>query len=206
MRRANDHPWQTGRNSAPLETRGFTLIELMVTIAVLAILLAIAFPSFTGIINGNRLSAASNEWLATLQIARMESVRRNTRVVICPSTDGSTCSGTSWQRAIAFVDVNRDGASDGGVETVLRDTTVAAPVAVSVSPAISGATPANRITLRPDGLAHPGNASTVLTSKIGLCIVTTQPLRNARQVSLGGSRVSVDLPLTSSACAIPANT
>ncbi|MGH8076523.1 MAG: GspH/FimT family pseudopilin [Lysobacter sp.] len=184
---------------------GFTLIELMVTVAVLAVVLAIAFPSFRGLINANRLAAASNEWLATLQIARMEAVRRNQRVVICPSTNGTSCAGTSWQRVITFVDTNRDGAAAGPTETVLRETTVDAPVVISVSQAISGATPAHRITMRSNGLAHPGNASTVLTAKMGVCLVASQPAQNARRISLSGSRVSVDDPETSTPCAVPGN-
>lgn len=207
MQRAHSHSKRSSRSGAAARTHGFTLIELMVTVAVLAVVLAVAFPSFRGIMNSNRLSAASNEWLATIQIARMEAVRRNARVVICPSTNGTSCSGASWQRVVAFVDADRDGVADGGdTEPVLRDTSVNAPVVISVSPAISGATPAHQITMRPDGLAHPGNASTVLESKIGVCIVDSQPEQNARRVSIFGSRVSVDAPLTSTDCATPENT
>lgn len=206
MQRAHGHAEWSSQAGMCVRTHGFTLIELMVTVAVLAVVLAVAFPSFRSITNSNRLSAASNEWLATIQVARMESVRRNARVVICPSINGTTCSGASWQRAITFVDSNRDGVVGGGTETVLRDTSVSAPVVISVSAAISGATPAHQITMRPDGLAHPGNASTVLTAKIGVCLVASQPVQNARRISISGSRVSVDAPLISTTCATPENT
>lgn len=205
MQRAGTPPSRSDRVRNGRRAHGFTLIELMVTIAVLAVVLAMAFPSFRGITNANRLSAASNEWLAIAQIARMEAIRRNGRVVICPSTNGTSCGGTSWQRVITFVDLNRDGAAGGAGETVLREATFDAPVLVSVSPAISGATPANRITLRSNGLAYPGNSSTILSAKIGVCLIASQPAQNARKISLSGSRVSVDAPLTSAACSPPAN-
>ena len=67
--------------------RGMTLIELMITISLLAIVIAIGLPSFTGAINGSRLSSAANELSSALQVARAEAVRRNRSVVLCRSDD-----------------------------------------------------------------------------------------------------------------------
>lgn len=87
-----------------LSQPGFTLIELLVTIAVLAILIAAAVPSFTSLINANRLSTQANEMVATLQMARSEAVRLNTSVVVCRSTDGATCAAAGrWDRWITRV-------------------------------------------------------------------------------------------------------
>ena len=71
---------------------GFTLIELVVTMAVLAILVTLATPSFTSIMNNNRLTSNANEMLTTLQSARMEAVRRNARVVICRNDTPDTAT------------------------------------------------------------------------------------------------------------------
>src|SRR3546814_19233482 len=78
---------------------GFTLIELMVTISVLAILMMLAVPSFTSIINSNRLTAQSNEVVAALQLARMEAIKQNRRAIVCRSATGTTCANApgAWR-------------------------------------------------------------------------------------------------------------
>lgn len=74
---------------------GFTLIELMVTISVLAILLGVGVPSFQATIQGNRISTSANDLVAALQFARSEAVRRGVNVTVCSSNDQATCSG-AW--------------------------------------------------------------------------------------------------------------
>jgi len=85
---------------------GFSLVELMVTIAVLAILLAIGIPSFASLIAANRLTSATNELVASLQTARTEAIRRNARITVCPAAPTATaCSGTAWRDGwMVFVD------------------------------------------------------------------------------------------------------
>lgn len=79
------------------EITGFTLVELLVAMAVLAILLTIGIPSFTNLVTNNRATTATNELLAALQYARSEAVRQNARVDICSSTNQDTCSNAdAW--------------------------------------------------------------------------------------------------------------
>jgi type IV fimbrial biogenesis protein FimT len=75
--------------------RGFTLIELMVTVAIMVILAAVATPAMQGLLNVNRLNGAAGELTAAMQLARSEAVRRNARVTVCGSADGASCSA-SW--------------------------------------------------------------------------------------------------------------
>lgn len=78
-------------------TRGFTLIELMVTIAVLAIVIAIAAPSFTSVIQSNRTTALHHEILGAIQLARSEAVKRRKEVVVCRSENMTDCAnGADW--------------------------------------------------------------------------------------------------------------
>jgi type IV fimbrial biogenesis protein FimT len=178
---------------------GYTLVELLAVIVIIAVVAAIAFPSFQAMANGNRLTSGTNEVVATLQMARLEAIRRNTRVVVCSSTDGTSCNGAgNWSRMIAFVDTDRDGVPDVG-EQVVRDTTVPGPAVVNASAAVTS----NKISFRPDGVARAGTSTTILNGRLGVCIVTTKPPLNARNVAVAGSRISVAAPLTSASCAAP---
>lgn len=98
-------------------SQGFTLVELMVTIAVAAILAAIAFPSFQSTIRSNRMATSSNEILGAIALARTEAVRSTNRAQLCASANGAACSGADWNAGI-LVQVDNDG--NGSFETAVR--------------------------------------------------------------------------------------
>ncbi|WP_303638583.1 MULTISPECIES: GspH/FimT family pseudopilin [Stenotrophomonas] len=100
-------------------SNGFTLVELMVTIAVVAILSTLAYPSFQSTIRSNRVTTINNEIIGLVNLARSEAVRSNRGGGICGSSDGSTCDGTWSGGMLAFADADRDGQLSSG-ETVLR--------------------------------------------------------------------------------------
>ena len=90
---------------------GFTLIELMIVVILVALFASISFPTFKDSIDRNRRLSALDNTLALLAKARTASITRHARVAICPSTDQATCNGSNWEAgAIAFVD---DGAGTG---------------------------------------------------------------------------------------------
>ena len=78
--------------------KGFTLIELMVTLAVLAIVLGLAVPSFSSMLQDNRASSMGAELQGALQVARSEAVKRRQSVIICRSNAaGTACEhGEDW--------------------------------------------------------------------------------------------------------------
>lgn len=101
---------------------GFTLIELMITLVVGTILLAVAVPSFMSFQKDNKRIARINELVSGLHLARSEAIKSNATVAICPSSDGATCSGTIYDNGwIVFLNNDADNppAVDVG-ETILR--------------------------------------------------------------------------------------
>ncbi len=81
-----------------MSQKGFTLIELMVALAVLAILLGIAVPAFSSMLRDSRVSTLADELQGALQLARSEAIKRRQSVVVCRrKPDESACqNGTDW--------------------------------------------------------------------------------------------------------------
>lgn len=90
---------------------GFTLIELMIAVSVLAVLMAIAVPSFQDLTRNMALAGAANEVVGGLQFARSEAVRRNQRVAFEAKTN------RSWA---VFIDANSNSSFDSG-DTSIRE-------------------------------------------------------------------------------------
>lgn len=103
--------------------KGFTLVELLVTICVLFIVLVIGLPNLTGQLASNRSSALSSEMLVAVNYARNEAINRATRISLCPSVDGITCAvAADWNKGwMIYLDtVTADTATTTGVGTVLK--------------------------------------------------------------------------------------
>jgi type IV fimbrial biogenesis protein FimT len=82
----------------PIQPKGFTLIELMVTITIAGIMLGIAVPNFQTFMQNGRQNATASEFQKTLQMARDEAVARNTNMVLCATANNTTCSNTNtWE-------------------------------------------------------------------------------------------------------------
>lgn len=104
-----------------MRQNGFTLIELMTTVAVLGVLLSVAIPSYRTMVLNNRMAAQSNQVIAAFNYARSEAVKRATRTTVCPTEDGATCAAsTNWSTGwMVFSDTDGDGTVDAG-ETIVR--------------------------------------------------------------------------------------
>jgi len=99
--------------------RGVTLLELVVVMAIVAILASIALPSFSTSMRNSRLATMTNEFIGAVNLARSEAVKNNRGAAICASSDGATC-GTDWAQGwMVFADADRNGVR-GATESVFR--------------------------------------------------------------------------------------
>ena len=145
--------------------RGFTLVELMVTVAVVGVIALIAVPGMQALVSNNRLTGMAGELTASLQLARSEAIRRNAPVTVCGTTDGSTCAAeASWERWIVMGPDNAAGTVD-----VIRDNAATGTVQISGPPA--------GIQFNPSGLTNGQAALTV-------CVPTTNPPQNQRVITV----------------------
>jgi type IV fimbrial biogenesis protein FimT len=146
-------------NPAMNKVRGLTLVELLVTLAIAAILVTLAAPSFTRLIQSTKISGNVNTFMSDLRFARSEAVRRGGAVTMCRSSNpeaitasGPTCgtgSSPGWESGwIIFVDQDNDGTRDYNAAPNLDDTIlrVQGPITNIDSIAEGGAATAFRFT------------------------------------------------------------
>ena len=101
-----------------VDAAGFTLIELMITIAIIGIVALFGIPAFSDFILNNRIRGQTSDFVVQLTHARSEAMRTATRITLCPGTS-SGCAGTNWENGwVVFVDANANAAVDSG-ETVI---------------------------------------------------------------------------------------
>ena len=101
--------------------QGFTLLELLVTIAVAAILLAIAIPSYRSVVQRNAMAATVNDLVGALNYARSQSVTRGTPVFICKSEDQANCTeGGGWEQGWLIFAPLPGAAAEPSRDNILR--------------------------------------------------------------------------------------
>ncbi len=136
--------------------KGFTALELLVTMAVIAILLTVGVPAFRNYSWNLRMQAAMNTLQSDLKLARGRAISHNTQTVICPAASADDCSGRSaWQEGwIVFGDLNSDHRKQAG-EPLVRHADATAFLNIT--------SPGSRSFLRfyPNGSA-PGSNATIL--------------------------------------------
>ena len=167
--------------------RGFSLIELFMTIAVAGIVLGIALPSFSQMRERQGFIAMQHQLMGGFHQARTLAVTRRLPAAICPTADGLNCrNGGVWDQGwLVFVDANRNGRRDAG-EAVER-------VQLESSPRLRVRSSAQRpmAMFRPNGGSGASNLSLRICSEDGrllgaLVLNNTGRLRQARPQSIGG--------------------
>jgi type IV fimbrial biogenesis protein FimT len=132
---------------------GFTMVEMIMTVAVGAILLTVGIPSFRYITNSNRIAAEINGLLGDLQFARSEAIKEGVSVSVCISSNGTACTGgttNTWQNGWIVI-------SSAATTGVLR---VQAPF--SSTDTFVGTNSLGTVTFNRDGYANGIAAGTMI--------------------------------------------
>lgn len=132
--------------SARRAQSGFTLVELMVVVALIAVLATLAVPSWRALQTRNAIRSLVNDYTLSLYFARSEAVRLNTPVTLCPSNDGATCTDSALENGwVVFV-----GLRDAAAPDLLQDTLSRTLVRTRFTAALNAVT-GRSITFLPNG-------------------------------------------------------
>ncbi len=155
-----------------MNKRGFTLVELLVVLAVGAILLAIAVPGYAFLVNTNRLAAATNALVSSLQLARSEAIKRGMRVTVCKTSNAMAetpaCDTTaSWQQGwLVFVDGGTKGVID------LDDTLLRVQDSLSAAVTITASNFSSFVSYLPSGKSQGPNG--LANGALRVCMADTR--------------------------------
>lgn len=99
--------------------KGFTIIELMITLALAGVFITMGVPAFTNLMERNQLTTGINQFVSSLSLARSEAIKRNQRITICASTDGEQCAEVGFENGwLVYVDSNQNNSRDSGEELI----------------------------------------------------------------------------------------
>jgi len=167
------------RMAARRREGGFTLVEAMITVAIVAILATLAAPSFDSLILRTRLVSLGNDIIASTQLARSEAIKRNAVVVMCASANGTSCAGASGNWSNGWIVALADGSGVLSVQRALPsgwrvlEEVATAQKTLSFQPAGVGTTSATLVVCRNSPLGSLERKVTIRTTGSATAQTTT---------------------------------
>jgi type IV fimbrial biogenesis protein FimT len=145
------------RMSLSYPKAGFTLIEVLIVLVVLATILSIGTPQMQRQLHSNRLHAETSRFLGAINLARSEAVMRNLPVSICPSamarTGSPDCFGSYADGWIVFANADKDKVVDSGIDEVIQ-VFEGLPSGFKLTNRAGDREASNLISYLPDGSSH----------------------------------------------------
>ena len=177
------------RGAARRRERGFTLVELLITMAVALVLIMIAVPSFKSLTLSNKLTTTANDIVGAINIARMEAIKRNANTQLCgnASTGSDTLGTKCAETGAVYVLVN-------GTPTQVR----ASPTGLAAPIVLTGGT-MTAVRFGGQGLGHAITGTAPFTGLIADISTSAMSTNNHRCINMiAGSIIAVTT--TSGAC------
>lgn len=104
---------------APRLSKGFTLIEALITVVIFALLAGWGVPQMQRLVSSNRVATTTNEMISALNLARIEALKNGRGTGVCASSNGTSCTGSWANGFLVWSDSDENGSLNGG-EKVLR--------------------------------------------------------------------------------------
>jgi len=179
--------------------RGFTLMELLVVLAIVGVIMGLAVPNFGLYIRNSRLTGAANDLLGSMTLARTEAIKRQVPVAVCATSDPDeatpTCNDGPFTAWVVWVDADNDWVPDNNANEPVLDRHPLLDPSLTVQSDNDG-----RVKYLFTGFAAPASGGITPTSNIAMCddrgtALTTAGLSAARAIRIaatGRARVTKD--------------
>lgn len=182
--------------------QGFSLPELLVALAVAAIVLSIAIPSFTRLMVSNRLTGTVNEVISSMNAARLEAIKRNNLAQFCGASDSANGGDTLGDRCQAIATRVVALASDGTTTNTVRSA-IALPANIMLGNGSNGGAALAAIRYSGNGLAYSPGSTNPYSGLVSDVFSTRITSDNHRCLYIGAGSVISNCIVTSTTGGCP---